>query len=350
MRGNGMDSAQLPDRPALDPGRGARHRRRAPSFPIIYSTLSVEHLKEWISPHYDFGESVDLIFYCRGVSDTYLLSTPTRQFALKVYRTNWRTQPAILEELAAIRHLASRGVEVAMPVPRNDGQWITNIPAPEGPRKAMLFHWAAGRAPLYGNPEHARRYGDLVGRLHAAGEDLWLSDARPRLDADYLLEVPLTRIRTRLKRWPGIARDLDALAERTRVRIAEVFPKLTDWGFCHGDIWANNARIDGDQLVLFDFDLCGYGSALFDIATYRWDARCKGGEATAWPAFLEGYLRIRPQAEASLQHLGLFMILRHIWTAAFFVGRLPETGAYFLSDDDLENLVPFCRTLESQSP
>jgi Ser/Thr protein kinase RdoA (MazF antagonist) len=307
-------------------------------------------LKEWISRHYDFGEDVDLIFYCRGVSDTYLLSTATRQYALKVYRTNWRTRQAILDELAAIRHLGSRGVEVAMPVPRGDGEWITHIPAPEGPRNAMLFHWAAGRAPLYSNVEHARRYGDLVGRMHAASADLPLSAARPRLDADYLLEVPLTRIRTRLKRWPRIARDLDALAERTRARIAEVFPQLSDLGFCHGDIWANNARIDGERLVLFDFDLCGIGPTLFDLATYRWDARCKGFETVAWPAFLEGYLRIRPQAEASLQHLGLFMILRHLWTAAFFVGRLPETGAYFLSDDDLENLVPFCETLESHAP
>lgn len=347
MRGNGTDLAQLRDRPGRGNGGDTRARQRIRPFPIIYSTLCVERLKEWITRHYDFGDDVDLLFYCRGVSDTYLLSTPGRQFALKVYRTNWRTDEAILEELAAIRHMACRGVDVALPRPRNDGKWITQIPAPEGPRKAMLFDWAAGRAPLYNDIDHARRYGDLVGRLHEAGEDLPLSAARPRLDADYLLEVPLVRIRTRLKRFPSIARELDALAERTRVRIREVFPKLNDWGFCHGDIWANNARIDGERLVLFDFDLCGSGSTLFDLATYRWDARCKGFETPAWPAFLEGYLHIRPEAEASLEHLGLFMILRHLWTAAFFVGRLPETGAYFLSDDDLENLVPFCKELES---
>lgn len=346
MRGNGADLSQVPGRPALRGERAMRRRQSAPRFPIIYSTLCVDRLKAWVSRHYDVGDWIDLTFYCRGVSDTYLLSTAERQFALKVYRTNWRTDAAILEELAAIRHMGSRGVEVAMPVARSDGKWITQIPAPEGLRKAMLFDWAPGRAPLYKDVSHARRYGDLVARLHAAGDDFPLGDARPRLDADYLLEVPLSRIRTRLKRFPSVARDLDALAERTRVRIAQVFPTLSDWGFCHGDIWANNARIDGDRLVLFDFDLCGSGSTLFDLATYRWDARCKGFETPAWSAFLEGYLSVRPAAEASLEHLSLFMILRHIWTAAFFVGRLPETGAYFLSDDDLENLVPFCKQLE----
>lgn len=346
MRDNAADRVQVPNRRTFSKLPGTRRRARAQRFPIIYSTLSVEHLKQWISRYYDFGHRVDLIFYCRGVSDTYLLTTGERQFALKVYRTKWRTEEAILEELAAIRHMGSRGVDVAMPIPRTDGKWITHIPAPEGPRQAMLFDWAQGSAPLYDNASHARRYGDLVARLHAAGDDFALSDARPRLDADYLLEVPLARIRTRLKRFPHVARNLEALAARTRVRINNVFPKLTDWGFCHGDIWANNARIDGDRLVLFDFDLCVAGWTLFDLATYCWDARCRGFEAQAWPAFLEGYLGRRPQAEASLEHLGLFMILRHIWTAAFFVQRLPETGAYFLSDDDLEKLVPFCEQLE----
>ena len=39
------------------------------------------------------------------------------------------------------------------------------------------------------------------------------------------------------------------------------------------------------------------------------------------------------------------MLLRDPRAEVLF--RLPETGAYFLSDDDLENLVPFCRQLES---
>jgi len=320
-------------------------------LPAIYSTLSVESLKEWIAHYYDFGDSVDITFYCRNVSDTYLLTTAERQFALKVNRVNWRADEAIVEELTAIRHMDRSGVGVALPVPRSDGKWITHIPAPEGSRSAMLYEWARGRAPDYTNSDHMHRYGELVARLHAAGDALRLSDARPRLDAAYLLDIPLQRIRSRLKRLPAVApsvaRDLESLAERTQRNMSRAVEKLRGWGFCHGDIWANNARLDGERLVLFDFDFCGPGWTVFDVATYRWHTWSRGSEAVAWSPFLEGYLRIRPEAEAMLEYLGLFMVLRHLWTTAHFVGRLPETGAYFLSDDDLENLVPICDQLES---
>ncbi|MDY6945534.1 MAG: phosphotransferase [Pseudomonadota bacterium] len=319
-------------------------------FPIIYSTLCVERLRQVIQKQYGLADLLEFTFYCRGVSDTYALYTPTRRYALKVYRTRWRSQQSILGELAALRHVGAKGVEVALPVARNDGDWITTIAAPEGQRCAVLFEWADGQAPQYTNADHMYRYGDLLARLHAAGEDLPTDIARPHLDGTYLLERPMHQIRRRLKHLPSIAAAVEALADRTRAHLERAAPRLNDSAFCHGDIWSNNARIEGERLVLFDFDFCGTGWQLFDLATFRWHTRSVGVELAAWRPFIAAYLKVRPAAAESLRCLGLFMILRHLWTAAHTIGRLPETGAYFLSEEDIENLVPFCEAIERTSP
>jgi Ser/Thr protein kinase RdoA (MazF antagonist) len=280
------------------------------------------------------------------VSDTYLLSAPDNRYALRIYRSTWRTREAILEELAVLEHLNNKGVAVAMPIPRRDGELITAIHAPEGLRHAVLFHWAGGRAPKYTDPAHAREYGRLLGKLHVAGDDLTLSSLRPCMDADWVLERPLERIRTRLRNMPTVAADLDALSARTRDRLNRASNRLCDWGLCHGDVWTNNARIDGNRLVMLDFDFCGPGWRLFDLASYRWHARLMGVEEAAWKPFIEGYLQVRPAGADSLGFIRLFMILRHLWTTAHFINRGPETGALFLPDEDLEKMVPFCEAIE----
>jgi Ser/Thr protein kinase RdoA (MazF antagonist) len=316
--------------------------------PIIYSTLSMEGIKRLVVQHYDFDESVECTFFCRGVSDTYLLSSPAGRFAFKVHRTNWRAREAILWEMAALIHMGGKGVEVAMPVPRRDGEFITELRAPEGLRSAVLFHWANGHAPEYTDSAHALQYGRLVAKLHTAGDDLPPNGSRPKMDMEYLFAKPLARIRSRLRDLPSVAARLTALEERTLIQVRRAEKELGDWGFCHGDVWANNARIDGNRLVLFDFDFCGSGWQVFDLASYRWHARYVDLEQASWKPFIEGYLQIRPAAASSLEFIGLFMILKHLWTTAHWIGRLPETGAYFLSDQSLENLVPFCEKIESE--
>jgi Ser/Thr protein kinase RdoA (MazF antagonist) len=335
-------------RPSTPRVRGSHKASKKHTQPIIYSTLSQEGIKQLVVRHYNIDESVECTLVCRGVSDTYMLSSSDQRYALKVYRTNWRTREALLWEMATLQHMENKGVAVAMPIPRRDGDLLTDVYAPEGLRSAVLFRWANGFAPKYTNAEHALQYGKALASLHRAADDLPANPSRPNMDMTYLLATPLARIRSRLRDFPVVAAGLAALEERTSARSKQAERCLQDWGFCHGDIWANNARIDGDRLVLFDFDFAGSGWQIFDLASYRWHARSKGVENAAWQPFIEGYLQVRPTAENSLEFIGLFMILKHLWTTAHFISRSSETGTNFLSDEQLECLVPFCEGIEAE--
>ena len=222
--------------------------------PIIYSTLSVEGIKELVLQSYDIGEPLECSFVSRSVSDTYKITTPKQRFAMKIYRTRWRPLEDIQWEMRTLQYMSSKGVDVALPTPGREGQLVTEVYAPEGIRSAVLFEWATGFAPKYTDAEHAARYGSALAKLHNAGDALTVSSSRVPMDMAYLLDEPLTQIRTRLADFPQIVPKLAALEERIRRRCESAQRHLGDWGFCHGDIWANNARLQKDRLVLFDLD------------------------------------------------------------------------------------------------
>lgn len=344
-----LNSSHSPDQQITSKMNSRRLRRRSSpqSRSISYSTTSVEKIK-YLFTEYDIDGPVEATLYKRAQSDTYLLANSQSRFVLKVYRAGWRSREALVQEIAAIRHAHARGVEVAVPLARRDGHWITYIRAPEGIRPAILFPWMRGRVPEYTDARHAEAFGRAVARLHLACEDFDRYEARPRFDIDFLLRRPVALIRTRLRELPSVATRFERLVARMASRLSHVEGRLTDWGFCHGDVWAGNALIDGDEVALFDFDFFGPGWRVSDLATYRWHARIMGSEAIAWKAFSKGYLSVRGAAEDSLQYCDLFMALRHIWFKAHSIDRTSDVGVYLLTDEFLEDTVRFCEDLEAE--
>jgi Ser/Thr protein kinase RdoA (MazF antagonist) len=315
---------------------------------ILYSTFSSGAIKQLIVSHYDLDDSVECTLFSRGLNDTYLLSARDRQFALRLYRSRWRTRAAVMGEVAALLHISAKGVPVATPIARSDGELVTDVDAPEGPRWAVLFDWVNGDEPIYRNATHAQLYGRLAAQLHIAGDDLPSGATRSPLDLNYLLERPLASLRPAMKSRPLLAARFDALADRVRARLEGAKDQLWDWGFCHGDLHCGNAHVDGEHLSLYDFDCCGPGWRLYDLATYRWAARVRQFEEGAWKPFSEAYLQVRPAVASTLDLVPLFVILRHIWLQGYYVWNSVEAGVSFQSDGYFSYLVTFCEQIESE--
>lgn len=316
---------------------------------VTYSTLSNRAAQLLMVREYELNIPLNCSLYNRGVNDVYLLSTSRGRFALRISRVNWRSREAIVEELDALHYLRRNGVDVALPVSRRDGDFITDVTLPEGRRSAVVFHWINGVELKYSDPEHSLHCGRLVARMHAATNYLPPCQTRKRLDLECLLTEPLSTLRPRLEYIPEHIRRLDALVTRIEQRIDTATVANLDWGFCHGDVCANNARIEGNKVVLFDFDICGLGWRALDLACYRLDARRNAMESVAWPSFIKGYLEVRPQMESSLEVIGVFMILRYLWTMALWVTLSSEGVMFALAEDFFEGLVPYCEEIESDT-
>ena len=314
---------------------------------VVYSTMSIEFIRQLAIEHYRLSTSSTCIFYHRGVNDVYQLISPEGKFALRVSPAYYRTRDALLAELSVITHICDKGVEVARPVPRADGGIISDFWAPDGLRRAVVFEWASGLSPQYSSEGDLRQFGILLAKIHAAADDLAPQRALPSLDMDYLLWRPLELIQSVLADLPDLSAALELAGRGLAPQLCSILSTPADWGFCHGDVATHNAKVVGDRVVLFDFDFCSWGDRLFDLACYKYGALFDRAGSEAWTPFIEGYLELRPSIEERLRHIELFVILRNLWLWGLRAGYVNKGGYDILTEEFFDGLVMICKKVES---
>jgi Ser/Thr protein kinase RdoA (MazF antagonist) len=144
--------------------------------------------------------------------------------------------------------------------------------------------------------------------MHSAADALPISPLRPVYDAERLILNAMQHIRIALDDRPHIVAELDAIAATVAPRLAALERSAPAFGFVHADIAPSNALVAADgSLTLIDFDLCGLGWRVMDIASYL-------NEIEYWRmgalegVFLEGYTCVRPLSDADLALLPLFRV------------------------------------------
>jgi Ser/Thr protein kinase RdoA (MazF antagonist) len=208
---------------------------------------------------------------------------------------------------------------------------------PDGPRGAVLFHYAEGRRPELDFPEDARVQGLALARLHDAADAYPLREAgRYRIDLEHLLHRPMAGVLALELDAPEACEALRALVGRLAGAVEARGETLTRTR-CHGDCHGLNARIatagpGAGQAILFDFDDSGFGYLAYDLAVHLW-AQLSFGRSRypMWQAFGAGYRSVRPVSRADEAALPVFVAIRHIWLMGEYAARLAEWGAEMLS-------------------
>jgi Ser/Thr protein kinase RdoA (MazF antagonist) len=258
------------------------------------------------------------------------------RFALRVHQAHYRSDAAIESELAFMGELAKHGVATPELVPAADGSRfvVAESRAVPEPRQCDLFAWidgrplrAAGEAAPLDAPELARAYGE-VGRQAAAIANVaeaWDRPpgfTRPAWDAEGIFgeRAHLGDFR-KLPRLTGSMRALlEALAERLRADL-DAFGTTPDrYGLGHGDLLPENIMVCADGIRLIDFDDCGEGWSLFELATAVFDLLGEPAFDPCLGAMLAGYRERRALPEAHLAMLPAFLLARALsylgWSAS----------------------------------
>lgn len=282
-----------------------------------------------MSTAYELGQ-VRLQVLHFGVNDTYLLSGEDGLAVLRVYRASRWTSDEVDAELRHLLDLDRRGVPVAVARPTRSGDLHLVVAAPEGPRCLALFDHIAG-SPLDSTVDGAAGFGSAVGRLHRVGPET--VSGRPAYDLDALVTRPLEVVRAAFAHRDDLW-ILEDLATAAHSKIASVDPVTLPRGSLHGDLQEKNAlrRPDG-QIVLFDFDECGSGYLVDDIAVFVMVARGRGDHAST-EAFFRAYETERELGPAERDLLDSFVIARHVWAMSWQLTMAARWGpATWLSDD-----------------
>ena len=227
----------------------------------------LRRLAQAARPQYGLGE-LRPVFVEYSENAVFRVESPHGRFALRVHRPSHQTEASLDSELAwmaALRHDA--GLPVPEPRPSLQGKLRVQASAPgiSGPRNVSLLKWLPGRKPAHRiRPTHFEALGQLIARMH-------------ELAMHWQPPEGFTR-----RHW--------------------------DWEGLFGD----QAGLDRGETCPIDFDDCGYGYWLYDLATplAHWQTHPQ------WPvyrqALLDGFAGIRSLPEEQLAHLDLFMAARHV--------------------------------------
>jgi Ser/Thr protein kinase RdoA (MazF antagonist) len=155
-----------------------------------------------------------------------------------------------------------------------------------------------------------------------------------------MLDRPLAAFARVVTHRPDVATELQEVADALHPRIATLPVEPPGFGLIHGDVIPSNAQVtpQGDVAVL-DFDFCGDGWRVYDVATYLWEVRFWQTPWEAARAFLDGYQEVRPLAGWEEDALPVFETARGIVALGTPALHADTWGSAYLSDRLIERLL-----------
>jgi Ser/Thr protein kinase RdoA (MazF antagonist) len=286
------------------------------TFPVRYSQLDSNALKEELIHRYGFDQTLRCKMYDYGLNDIYIVKLDDIVYYLRVSLAGIHEKHDYEEEITSINTLYQNNIPVAAPVICKDGQYIWEINAPEGKRYAVLFE-EAKKLPSNNNEKKAFNLGQTLARLHSVADINNFTVSRAPIDTIQLAKKPLKLIYPYLKHRQADYDFINTAAEKLCTYIEKnLSMEKPYYGYCHGDIHSGNVFFNGDNPVIFDFDCMGYGWRAYDICVFAWNET--GGdenyiEKEPWKAFLDGYNSIRKLSETELEAINAFAALRELW-------------------------------------
>lgn len=259
-------------------------------FPVSNSTLSTEHLADFLQSEYKFGSKTNCKLLKTGISHTYLVSTGFEKYVFRIYSLNWRTKSEILEEVRLINLLKDNQVLVSYPIADSEGNYIKELNAPEGIRFGVLFSHARGSKALNYSSEIHYKVGETIGKIHSLTENFELD--RVTYTPEILLDNSFDYLKLFLDPEQEEMIYMAKLKESLKSELNNVDRSKVRFGAVHTDIWFDNMHFFGeDEVTIFDFDFCGNGMLCQDLGYYIMQLYNLEKDETQFNLKLESFLR-----------------------------------------------------------
>ncbi len=276
---------------------------------------------------------------------TFRVDADDATFVLRIHRQGVHGPDTIRSELAWLGALTTdTDLGVPEPVAARDGSPVVLVAGPDGlePLAAVLFRWQPGRfVDERLTPRHLRQVAMLQAglQLHAAR---WVRPAglvRPRVDA-------LTSAAKRASTAPSadspgphptaddadaclslvdelLARSDTAIVERALRVVWATTGEITDppgaSGLIHADLHYENFLFHDGRARAIDFDDCGWGAPLYDLAVTLWELEEREQYAALRDALLEEYAHHLPLPANHHDHLNALFLLRRVQMLMWFL-------------------------------
>lgn len=265
-------------------------------------------------------QDAELVYLKEGSAILFRVSHPSQgEFLLRAYApvkpsdsTSHRprasalrilhTEPAIRSQAFWLSDLHETGrLPVPELIPTSDGELVGSVSAAknEDRRVFFLIRWMPGIHKSFHEltREDARSFGYCIAGLHLHAECFSPPDdfVRPRWDWESLFDASAPYWDYARARLSEV--DLDTLytaGEQVKENLQSIGESSKEFGMIHRDLQSSNVVFHEDAMHIIDFDHCGLGHYMYDLALpylrlERLGERC----SPMREALMEGYLSRR---------------------------------------------------------
>jgi len=316
---------------------------------VTRSIIAAGALGEVIAREYDLPGplSCKLISKMLRTQDNehYLVRAGDVRVVARVYQLGehlQRQESDYLYELHWLNFLRSQNQPISYPIARQDGGFLGQIEAPEGPRYYALFSFASGKPMAADDEDQLFAMGNAMAKIHLASNDYEPAYERRKMGLKFLVDEPVNR----LQEFWATKRDtkLEILltsAEEAREQIEELLQNEEEtedsWGPIGGDFHPYSTHFNhANEPTFFGFDLCGKGWRAYDIASFLLNADLMRQPSHLSEAFFAGYFAARPLSHNEHEAIAPFLTIRRVWLTGTFSTVEGVAGYTFIGPAQLD--------------
>jgi Ser/Thr protein kinase RdoA (MazF antagonist) len=260
------------------------------------------------------------------------------RYALRVQRPGWGTVESVRSELlwlSALQRETDLDPAGVISTAAGDLLQVAAVECVPEPRICVLFDWINGRSLNTGlMPGHLRRVGTLMAQMqaHAANYTLPNGFVRGRIysltneankasrSGEPLFRGPSRNLRDEqaaVQLVADICSSQDgALIARALDCIHAVQSTLgfgpDVYGLIHADLHQWNVRFRQGRVCALDFDDCGWGHRLYDMAVTLSEIQRRENAPALRAAFMAGYRSVLPLPKEHEEYLDAFITMRNL--------------------------------------
>ena len=273
-----------------------------------------------------------------------VMASDGADFLLRVHRPQRHgrgvdSTAAVKSEMRWLEAIARESsVSAPVPLPATAGELtvVVESPAVPGERVCSVLRWMNGQLrDGSASPVHLGRVGRVMAQLHEHAVHWKRPTDFVRMNWNWQTIFGDVMVYGKVgagEAWALLPPKLEGEFHRVADHVGGVMNELGDGpdavGLIHADMHLSNVLFQAGEARPIDFDDCGVGYWLYDMAVALWELRHKDNYSQFRAEFLSGYRSVRPIDDELLRHLDSFIAAREVAFGLWFAGMAQSNESF----------------------
>lgn len=285
-------------------------------------------------PHLQ-NATIELLAHSENVTFRVVDNAINKTYILRINRPGYHSKKEIESEIQWIHSLQQElPFEIAKPLPNRFGHYIQETLYEGLCYYSSLFTYLSGIAPNEQDehtfPEHFYKLGIITAKLHNQTERNYQQYKQfDRITWNFDTLIGATPKWGRWQEGLGMTAERESLFQRVentiRNRIKTFGQEGSRFGLIHSDLRFANLLVEKDQLKVLDFDDCGFGWYLYDLAASLSFIEHQPYVPQLIESWLKGYRQLRKLSMEEENEIPTFILMRRLQLIAWVGSRDNET-------------------------